>query len=377
MHNLTEYFDKVLERIYDFEILNHESLIEGINELRNLVGLDEIKLNILDMLVHILISKKYNHMDAKNSIYNVLITGEPGVAKTTLAKIIGKILASASFFNDSFESDPMLRKMEYINRRTKISQDNFAEIYKLFDKFSFTAEERNDYNVLKNYIDGNFEDILKYSEVKKVRKYNFVEVSRDNLIGKFQGHTADNVRKYFESAVGGVLFFDEAYSIINSPHGEDDFGRECLNMINKLMLEMAGKMIVIFAGYENDIKNCLFNNQKGLESRFLWHFNIKNYKMEEIAEIFVNQAKRNNWKFDQELTYEHILKTFEQNSNYFISSGRDTQKLLMHITKNYTINKFFDDKIENMVLTKKMFDDSIVKLKENSSNKIENYNIYI
>ena len=364
MDNLDEYFILILENLHNYNFIHENMLREGLAELKELIGLDNIKKNILDMLINILVNKNHEYFDKKNNIMNILITGEPGMAKTTLAKIIGKILTASGYLNKNCINSNTENNMKFINNRINCINTCIDNIIK------YIPEENYDkIKDIKYELYGHIQDINSYSKTEyKEYNYIFKEVSRDEIIGRFQGHTANNVRKIFNDAKGGVIFFDEAYSIINSNNGDDDFGQECLDMINKLMLEMSGEVIVIFAGYEDKIKDLLFSRQKGLESRFLWHFKINNYNTLELCNIFLLQIKK--FKFNIDFDIKYIINIIQNNN--FKNYGRDTQKLLLHISTIYSIYKFKNPNINDRIITKNMLDQALSKMNYNND---YNYNL--
>lgn len=119
----------------------------------------------------------------------------------------------------------------------------------------------------------------------------FVECTRSDLVGKYQGHTAEKVKKVVESALGGVLFIDEAYSLVQGEN--DSFGLEA---VNELVAEMENKrqnLVVILAGYTDDIDEFLKNNP-GLRSRVPKDLFFEDYNMEELYEIALGMLKGKN-----------------------------------------------------------------------------------
>ena len=93
----------------------------------------------------------------------------------------------------------------------------------------------------------------------------FVEAGRADLIGQYVGHTAPKVKKKFEDAMGGVLFIDEAYSLNDGEH-RGSFGDEAINTIVQEMDNRREDIIVIFAGYPDEMKSFIERNP-GMSSR--------------------------------------------------------------------------------------------------------------
>ena len=97
-----------------------------------------------------------------------------------------------------------------------------------------------------------------------IRGNRCVEVSRSDLVAGFVGQTAIKTREVLESALGGVLFIDEAYTL--SSGGNNDFGQEAINEILKFMEDHRRDIAIIFAGYSDEMKEFLSTNS-GLVSR--------------------------------------------------------------------------------------------------------------
>ncbi len=128
-------------------------------------------------------------------------------------------------------------------------------------------------------------EIMKENDILKTGA--FIEVGRANLVGKYVGWTAQIVRDAFKRAAGGVLFIDEAYSLVDDSHS---FGDEAINTIVQEMENKRGDVIVIFAGYPEKMKNFLANNE-GLRSRIAFHVNFPDYSPEELMTIMEKMLK--------------------------------------------------------------------------------------
>lgn len=111
---------------------------------------------------------------------------------------------------------------------------------------------------------------------------HIVEVGRGDLVGKFVGWTAPLVQKKFKEAKGGVLFIDEAYSLVDGKDGL--FGDEAINTIVQEMENNREDLIVIFAGYPNEMEKFLDKNP-GLRSRIAFHIPFEDYNTQELCEI--------------------------------------------------------------------------------------------
>ncbi|MBR1598715.1 MAG: AAA family ATPase [Lachnospiraceae bacterium] len=125
-----------------------------------------------------------------------------------------------------------------------------------------------------------FAEIMK--DEKVLTTGAFVECGRADLVGQFIGHTAPIVKKKFREAQGGVLFIDEAYSLCDDR--ENSFGDEAINTIVQEMENNRDKVIVIFAGYPDEMKHFLERNP-GLSSRIAYHVEFDDYSTDELLDI--------------------------------------------------------------------------------------------
>lgn len=113
-------------------------------------------------------------------------------------------------------------------------------------------------------------------------KGHLVEVGRGDLVGKYVGWTAQMVQRKFRAASGGVLFIDEAYSLVDDREGS--FGDEAINTIVQEMENHRGDVVVIFAGYPDEMGRFL-NRNPGLRSRIAFHVPFEDYSTEELCSI--------------------------------------------------------------------------------------------
>lgn len=140
-------------------------------------------------------------------------------------------------------------------------------------------------------------------------KGHLVEVDRSGLVAGYMGQTAEKVTEVIEKAKGGILFIDEAYAL-SSGKQEGDFGQEAIDILNKAMEDNRDDLIVIAAGYHNEMQDFLDANP-GLRSRFNRTIEFPNYSADDLIEIMSNRAKKLDYQIEPE-TLEYIRAKFKQ-----------------------------------------------------------------
>ena len=138
-------------------------------------------------------------------------------------------------------------------------------------------------------------------------KGQLVEVGRGDLVGRYVGWTAQTVQKKFKQAEGGVLFIDEAYSLVDDRDGS--FGDEAINTIVQEMENHRDSTIVILAGYPDKMEEFLQKNP-GLRSRIAYHVPFADYTVEELCQIAELIAKKKGLYFDNQ-AQEKLTAVFE------------------------------------------------------------------
>lgn len=143
-----------------------------------------------------------------------------------------------------------------------------------------------------------------------------IEVDRSALVGQYIGETAQKTEKIINDAAGGVIFIDEAYTLIKKG-GSQDFGQEAIDILLKRMEDRKGDFVVIAAGYPEEMNSFLTSNP-GLKSRFNHTFVFEDYTPDELMAIFKQQLQKEEYKLSEEA--EEIIK------KEFISQYRGRDK---------------------------------------------------
>ena len=135
-----------------------------------------------------------------------------------------------------------------------------------------------------------------------------VEADRSKLVAGFSGQTAIKTNQLIDTAMGGVLFIDEAYTLKSSDN--DSFGSEAIDTLLKRLEDDRGKFICIVAGYTEQMHDFIDTNP-GLKSRFTQTIHFDDYTPDELTQIFLNLAKGKNFTIDSD-TEGAIHRQFEQ-----------------------------------------------------------------
>ena len=133
-----------------------------------------------------------------------------------------------------------------------------------------------------------------------LRGGQLVEVSRGDLVGRYTGHTAPLTNSVIESALGGVLFIDEAYSLYRGE--QDSFGLEAIDTLVKGMEDHRDDLVVILAGYTREMQQFLSANS-GLASRFPNQIEFPDYTADQLLDITVSLASARGYRLDDSCTF--------------------------------------------------------------------------
>lgn len=247
---LVDNYPVVSNATYNIDIERIKMIKNSLIELNNLIGLHNLKNDILDQILFYI---QDLHKKSSMDYMHIVLYGSPGTGKTEVAKIIGKI---------------------------------FSQL-----------------GILKN---------------KTFRK-----VVRSDLIAGYLGQTALKTTKVIEDALDGVLFIDEAYALGNAEK-RDSFAKECIDTLCEALSNYKDRIIVIIAGYEEELNDCFFSYNQGLKSRFPWVFKTDKYSASDLKNIFIKKVYDIGWTFN-----DIDIKFFEENYDAFPYYGRDMEILLL------------------------------------------------
>lgn len=166
-----------------------------------------------------------------------------------------------------------------------------------------------------------------YHAIGVLPKGQLIEVDRSGLVAGFVGQTALKTQEVIQKAIGGVLFIDEAYALVNQNNG-NDFGREAIEVLLKNMEDHRNDLVVIVAGYSQLMEKFIHSNP-GLESRFNKYFYFEDYNGAQLFAILQSMCAKNGYVLTPEgasLAQRELMTLYETRDENF-GNARDVRNL--------------------------------------------------
>jgi SpoVK/Ycf46/Vps4 family AAA+-type ATPase len=190
-----------------------------------------------------------------------------------------------------------------------------------------------------------------YSKMGVLKNNVFKKVTRADLVAGYLGQTALKTKAVIDSCIGGVLFIDEAYSLSNAGNDLDNFSKECIDTLCEALSDHKHDLMVIIAGYEDELKRDFFGANRGLESRFVWRYTIDSYNARELREIFLKKVCEGGWEVSDGVD----AKWFEKEKDKFKYFGRDMETLLFYVKIAHSRRVFgLDDEFKKKITAEDM-----------------------
>ncbi len=167
-----------------------------------------------------------------------------------------------------------------------------------------------------------------YKNLGVVSQGQLIEVDRSNLVAGYIGQTAVQTAEIVESAIGGILFIDEAYTLVKGGD-EKDFGQEAIDTLLKMMEDNRDDLIVIVAGYTDKMEEFV-NSNPGLKSRFNKYIFFNDYSGKELTKIYNSMAKKQEYVPDKEAAKcieEYLTKRAKAHEENF-ANAREARNYL-------------------------------------------------
>lgn len=209
-----------------------------------------------------------------------------------------------------------LSKVKYLVKEIQA----FAEIQKRREEEKLLAEPQVLHMIFKGNPGTGKTTVARllgkmFKHMRILQKGHTVEVERADLVGEYIGHTAQKTREQIRRALGGILFVDEAYSLGRG--GEKDFGKEAIDTLVKAMEDNKDNLIVILAGYKDEMDWFLQINP-GLRSRFPIQIEFNDYSVNELMQIAKMMVEKRQYRFSAEalFKFENVLQNSKKDVFY-------------------------------------------------------------
>lgn len=195
-----------------------------------------------------------------------------------------------------------------------------------------------------------------YKDMGLLKKGHLVETDRSGLIAEYVGQTAVKTNKKIDEALDGVLFIDEAYSLVQG--AKEDYGSEAIATLLKRMEDDRDRLVVIVAGYTKEMEDFI-NSNPGLQSRFNRYIHFTDYSAEELYDIFCLQMKKNEYTLSEDASKELkiILSNAVANKGKDFGNARFVRNLFEKVIENQANRLAAEPKVTKELLTEIKIDD--------------------
>ncbi len=211
-----------------------------------------------------------------------------------------------------------------------------------------------------------------YCALEIVPSQRFRLVKASELIGKYVGETRQKTREILNSINGGVLFIDEVYSLMSGTGDKLSYGKECIDTLNQELSENRNKLVVIIAGYEQEIENTFFKANEGLNRRFPFRYTLNDYTADEMKAILLRMVRIDNVQLSSDIDDNYIVSLFRDNQ-YFENCGGDIENLLTNCKFASNVRSLGKHPELINVLTKHDFEQGLLMFKKQKKMTDQSY----
>lgn len=308
-------------------VLLRARLDSGIEKVVEWAGIDEMceqmavndKCTLIDLYNDFIMNQEYT--------YKSLGLEKRGNAEEEMKKLIGL--------------DSIIEQINRLKATIKLKLDRGEDPKKINKHMLFLGNPGTGKTTVARFIGSIFKDM------GLVSKGHVVEVSREDLVAGYVGQTAIMTQKIVDLAMDGILFVDEAYRLAQG--GENDFGPEAVETIMKRMEDDSDRLVVIFAGYEEDMQS-LYKINTGVDSRFPTKIMFRDYSPQELKEIFLLRANKHySLSPEADLLIERIIeyamgyKSRSNDINYKFGNARWVRNLFEKVEANVALRRDSSD----------------------------------
>lgn len=227
-----------------------------------------------------------------------------------------------------------LEKKQELQGRTKKSKCNMHMF--------FTGNPGTGKTTVARIITGILYDMGYISENK------CVEVGKQDIVGQYLGQSAQKAKAAIREALGGVLFIDEAYSLCENYQG-DGFAKETVEVLLKSMEDYRDNLIIIFAGYTNEMKKFKDMNP-GLKSRIGLTIEFPDYNADELTQIFVKKAEESGYSLSNEVISKiHAVCDMACREKDF-GNGRFVENFFREVESEHAMNTRYLDAYDEKIM---------------------------
>ena len=265
-------------------------LVKPLEELNEMIGMENVKEAIFNKLI------LYLQNLGSNDYHHVVISGQPGMGKTHVAKIIGKI----------------------------------------------------------------------YTGLGILSKGKFTEIKITDLKAGYVGQSELKTQKLLEESLGNVLFLDEAYSFGSHSDNIDSFSQNIIDIINPFIEKHKNDLVLIVAGYKDDLDNRFFKGNQGLKSRFGLFLDIKPYSHIDLSKMFTLKIQMNEWFLDNDVDAFFFKKYYQ----YFKFFGRDIENFISKCKIAHAKRVLFENPEKKKIINQEDINSAIQIYMNESQKKI-------